>query len=282
VERSLALMCGAGVLPARMASEARRQGWRVVAFRFGEAPNLDVHADLVIPSRFTEVGPVLAALQREGISAALFSGKFWMRDLLRAETADGDAAAVRLEAEAQARSDPRLAGVVLATLNGLGVEVLDQRCFVGDWLSRAGCWSARTPTPAEWDDIDAGFRAARALADHAIGQTVVIKRGAITAVEAVEGTTETIRRGTALAGAAAVIVKSVARDHDYRFDLPAVGPETIEAVAAGRASVLAFEAGRVLLVESEATVQRADAAGIALVGASGDDRHRDDERQRWP
>jgi hypothetical protein len=104
------------------------------------------------------------------------------------------------------------------------------------------------------------------MADHGIGQTMVLRHGAVTAVEAVEGTTEAIRRGTALSGPGAVIVKAVGRRHDYRMDMPAVGPETIEAAAAGQAAVLAVEAGRVILVEREAALRTADEAGLALVG----------------
>src|SRR5206468_4605033 len=82
VERSLGLICGAGVLPARMAGEARRQGWRVVAFTFGDAPGVSDQADRTFPSRIDQAGAVLAALQAEGVASVLFSGKFWKTDLL--------------------------------------------------------------------------------------------------------------------------------------------------------------------------------------------------------
>jgi len=100
-----------------------------------------------------------------------------------------------------------------------------------------------------------------------VGQTVVVKRGAVVAVEAIEGTTETIRRGIVVAGGqGAVVVKAAARDHDYRFDMPTVGPETIEVAAAGGVSVVALEAGRVLILDREACLRVADGAGMALVG----------------
>ncbi|PYN55968.1 MAG: hypothetical protein DMD92_16430, partial [Candidatus Rokuibacteriota bacterium] len=84
MERSLGLMCGAGILPARMAAEARRQGWRVVAFTFGDAPGVERHAERMIPSRLAEPGAVLAGLRDAGVGAALFSGKFSARDALGA------------------------------------------------------------------------------------------------------------------------------------------------------------------------------------------------------
>lgn len=258
-------MCGAGVLPARMAAEARRQGWRVVAFTFGDAPGLDRHTQRTIPSRLTEPAAVLAALTEEGVTAALFSGKFSAQDLIGARP--GDRAAALLDARAGSRRDMRLIEVVVATFAEMGVTVLDQRSFLGDGLAAHGCLSARAPTEEERRDIERGLAIARLAADAHVGQTVVIRRGAVTAVEAIEGTTETIRRGTALAGPGAVVVKAVARDHDYRFDTPTIGPESLEAAAAGGAAVVAVEAGRVLLIEREESVRRANAAGVALVGA---------------
>jgi DUF1009 family protein len=148
----------------------------------------------------------------------------------------------------------------------MGIEVLDQRRFLGDWIGRSGCWSSRAPTDTEWADVQRGLRVARLVADAGVGQAVVVKLGAVTAVEATEGTTETIRRGLAQAGPGAVVVKAVAREHDYRFDTPGVGPETIEAAASGGAKVLAVEAERVLVLDRDECLRIANQAGMALVG----------------
>lgn len=199
MERSLGLMCGAGMLPARMADEARRRGWRVVAFTFGEVAGVADRVDTVVPARIAELGAVLERLAPEGIASVLFSGRFSMPDVLR----------------------------------------------VG---GRAGLSVART------------------IARTRIGQTVVIRHGAVVAVEAVEGTTETVRRGAALGGRGAVVVKAVAPDHDYRFDAPAVGPETLAAAADGGVALIAIEANRVLLFDRAESLRLADAAGIAVVG----------------
>jgi UDP-2,3-diacylglucosamine hydrolase len=267
--RSLALMCGAGSLPVRMAAEARRQDWRVVAFAFPGAPDLGAAAATVIPCRIDAMAPVIAALVREKVSGMLFSGKFWMGDLLA--THAPDAAHARMAASAGALVDGNITQAIVGTLTGLGIELLDQRPFLGDWLGAARTLSARAPSDEEWSDIRRGFAVARLNADASVGQTVVVKRGAVSAVEAIEGTTETVRRGTRRSGAGAVVVKAVARTHDFRFDTPAIGPDTLEAAAAGGATAIAVHAGRVLVLEPEATIRRADAAGIALVSADSGD-----------
>lgn len=255
-------MCGAGGLPARMAAEARRQGWRITAFTFGDSPDLGGHADRTVPSRLNEMGAVLAALQRERIGAVLLSGKFLHPHVLSGPV---DAAVAGIAQRAGSMAGRELLDVVVKTLTELGVEVLDQRPFLGDALAAEGALTSRQPTPEEWTDVHVGLVTARTIADLHIGQAVIVKRGAVVAVEALEGTTEAVRRGTAIAGRGCVVAKAVAAEHDYRVDTPTIGLETLEAAAAGGAGVIAVEAGRVLIADRQETLRRADAAGVAVV-----------------
>jgi DUF1009 family protein len=268
VEHTLGLMCGAGTLPARMAAEARRRGWRVLAFAFDDPAHVTAHADHVVPSRFDALGPVLATLQAERAGSVLFSGRFSMPDIVRADTRQADPLFRSLSERAGSRIDAAFAGTIIATLAGFGIEVLDQRPFFGDALAAAGSLTRRVPSEAETADLARGVQVARAMADAHVGQTVVVRHGVITAVEAVEGTTEAIRRGTEHAGPGAVIVKVAARDHDYRFDVPGIGMETLEAARAGGAAVLAIESDRVAVLDRDRVVAAADAAGIAVTAVS--------------
>ena len=266
MERTLGLMCGAGTLPARAAGEARRHGYRVVAFTFvGEPPGLAAVADRVIPSRIVEAAAVLETLLAEGATAALFSGAFGKRELLAPEHADASARDILARGDGSF-TDRGLAEGVVATLTALGVEVLDQRPFFGSWLAEPDVIGARRPTDEERTEIARGLEVARALASTGAGQTVVTKRGVVAALEGMDGTSETVRRGLALAGPGAVVVKAVAQDHDYRFDLPSVGLETMKLLAAGGATALAVEAGRVVVLDRERAIAIADRAGIAVVG----------------
>jgi DUF1009 family protein len=263
-------MCGAGEVPALMARQARRQGWRVVAFAFA-SPASGVVADAarVVRAQMREMGPVVATLLEEKVSGVLLSGKFWMADLLRADAVDETHRA--MAARAGSLVDGNVKAVLLSTLQSMGIELLDQRPFLGDGLPVERVLGARAPSDPEWADVRRGLEVGRVVAALSIGQTVVVRRGAVAAVEAMEGTTAAIRRGTELSGAGAVVVKTVAADHDFRFDVPTVGPETIDAAAAGGATVVALEAGRVFVLDRGATTRRADAAGIALVSARADD-----------
>jgi len=266
VERSLGLIAGAGTLPGRAAAEAKRRGWRVAAFAFEDAPGLAEAADEVVPSTITDIQATLAGLAARRVEATVFVGKFWKsRAFSHYDRADD----VGRGLASGGLSDEALAGMVVATLGGMGIEVLDQRDFLGPWLMAAGTLTQRGPSATEWEEIREGFRLAARLAGDGIGQTVVRARGVTVAVEAAEGTDETIRRGTQLAGPGAVVVKAVAAGHDYRFDIPTVGPATLEAMRAGGATALAVPAGCVLLIDREQVIRVAEDADIALVSHDG-------------
>src|SRR5262249_24414607 len=115
VEHSLGLMCGAGGPPARMAEEARRRGWRVLAFAFADLPPLAHRAERVIPARLDELASVLATLQAERVSAVLFSGRFSMGEIVRTDAARADAFSRGVGERTGSRIDSALAGTVIAT-----------------------------------------------------------------------------------------------------------------------------------------------------------------------
>ena len=223
---------------------------------------LGLRASRVLPSSLTDLQGVLAALASERVTAVAFVGKFWKQSVFSA-AGRGDVAGQRLGREGL--SDDALARMAVVTLEAMGVEVLDQRRFLGPWLLSAEQLTSRAPTDAEWEEIRAGWRLARELANRGVGQTLVRARGVTVAVEASEGTDETIRRGVRLSGPGAVVIKAVADDHDFRFDVPAVGLATLDAMAAGGATALAVARGRTLLVDGEAVTRRAEEAGIAVV-----------------
>ena len=258
-------MAGAGVLPGRAAAEATRQGWRVVAFAFEDAPGLGDHADTVIPSGIDKIQAVLEGLTAQRVSAALFVGKFWKHRVFARHSQEADSAS-RHPARS-GLSDAALAETVVGTLSMLGIEVLDQRTFLLPWMAEAGVLTARSPSEDEWTEIRQGFSLARHLASYGIGQTVVRSLGVTVAVEAIEGTDETIRRGAHLAGPGAIVVKAAGSAQDYRFDIPTVGSATLAAMVEGGCTALAMEGGKMLLIDREEVIRLADTHGIAVVGA---------------
>lgn len=262
MERQLGLIAAAGPLPAQLAAEARRRGWRVVAFAFDEAPGLVEASDDLVRCRLTDLQSVLGELVTRRIGSVVFTGKLWKSAVLaQASLTDEVGRAVA----GGGFSDAALAGRVVGVLAGLGIDVLDPRSILEARMSADARVAGPEPDPAEWADIVAGLRLGLDLGRHGVGQTVVRARGATLAVEAAEGTDETIRRGLSLAGPGAVVVKAVPADHDFRFDVPTVGPATLDVMRRGGGRVLALSRGRVLLVDRDEVVRIAETAGITVM-----------------
>jgi DUF1009 family protein len=161
-----------------------------------------------------------------------------------------------------------LIGAVASVLEGEGIRLLPSTGFLEDQLAGAGPLTRRQPSKEQTQDIAYGVRIAGALTALDLGQTVVVKQGAAVALEAMEGTDETIRRAGALAGKGATVVKLAKPNQDLRFDVPVVGLRTLDAMAAAGAEVLAVEAGKTLLFDKPAFLAEADRRGIAIFGAA--------------
>ena len=152
-----------------------------------------------------------------------------------------------------------------------GITICESTFGLDGILAEAGTLTTREPSQKEWEDIRYGWDVAKEIGRLDIGQCVVIKDRCVVAVEAVEGTDEAIKRGGQLAKEGAVVVKRCKPQQDLRFDLPAVGPRTIEIMASVQASVLAVEAGRTIFLDRELTLDKARSARIAVVGLVNSD-----------
>jgi len=154
---------------------------------------------------------------------------------------------------------------VAQELDREGISLLDCTRFLTQVLVEPGVLTRRAPTAREWDDIRFGQEVARTVAQSKIGQTVVVKNGTVLAVEAIEGTDAAVRRGAELGRGGVVVVKVCRPDHDFRFDVPVVGPATLAVLREVGGTVLAVEAKRTLLLDREEALALADEAGIAVV-----------------
>jgi len=147
-----------------------------------------------------------------------------------------------------------------------GITIVPSTFLVPTLAVGEGVLTRRSPSEAEWKDIRVGVEAAKIVGAADIGQCLVVREKVVVAVEAVEGTDETISRAGRVAGKGTVVVKMAKPGQDLRFDLPSVGPGTIRVMQEAGAAVLAVEAGKTLLFDREKTVSMADAAEIAIVG----------------
>ena len=264
------LIAGNGRFPFLVLDAARALGHEVtvVAIREETFPELEAaagqHGADVHWISLGQLGACIRVLQEAGASRAVMAGQVTHTKIFGGIVPDRTflSALARLTS----RNTDGLIGAVAGVLADNGIELLDSTAFLTPLLARGGVLTSRGPSEEEQRDFAFGRRMADAIAGLDIGQTVVVKEQAVVAVEAMEGTDETIARAGRLAGPGTRIVKVAKPEQDMRFDVPVVGVATIEAMRAAGATALSVDAGRTLLVDGDAVLRAADGAGIAMVG----------------
>ncbi len=213
--------------------------------------------------RVGELGKIIATLQAANVTQVVMAGGIHKSGALTNIQPDerGLAFISRLPS---LQDDVILRGVA-QELESEGLTVVESTQFLSSLLPQPGVLTLTTPDQQQWNDIYFGFAAARDLGRWDIGQSIVIKRRAIIAVEGIEGTNAAIRRGGELGGQGTVVIKLSKPQQDLRFDVPAVGPETIVTMQEVNAAVLAIEAGKTLMIDKEEILRCANNSGISIV-----------------
>lgn len=269
----LGLIAGRGRLPLDIARAARGRGLPVAAVAFhGETdPALAGECDRIVWLHLGEIGALLAWLHEAGVEEAILAGKILKTGLFRdLSLLRPDARALSLLSGLQDRSDDGILGAVADALAEEGIVLKPQAELVPELLAGRGQLGHVAATEGRVRDAAFGWRVAKALGAVDVGQTVVVRERAVMSLEAIEGTDAAIRRGAALGGPGVTVVKVAKPRQDPRFDMPAVGPDTIAVLAEGKAAALAVEAGRTLVVDRARFLRLADEAGIAILGLGPD------------
>src|ERR1700733_9716343 len=272
----IGLIAGNGKFPFLVLDAARAAGFEVVVIAIKEEtfPEIDSHgAASVHWLSLGELSRLIETFHREGVTRAIMAGQVTHKQFFPAIRPDWRLAKMLLSLTT--RNTDSLLGAVAKVLAEEGITVENSTWLLEPLLARAGVLTRRSPTEQEQKNIDYGRTVARQLAEHDIGQTVVIAELACVAVEAMEGTDATIQRageimrslhGDASTLSRALIVVKIAKpNQDMRFDVPVIGLQTIEVMRAAGASCLALDAGKCLLLDGEKTIDAANAAEIAIV-----------------
>jgi len=162
--------------------------------------------------------------------------------------------------------------ILVAVANELskeGIEIISCVSYLPELLAPLGCFTRKSPSRSERQDIDLGWKIAKELGCLDIGQCVVLRDRTILALEAIDGTDATILRGGRLARKKAVVIKVSKPGQDMRFDIPTVGLKTIELMSQVKVAVLAIEAGKTLMFDRDEMIKFANKAGISIVAIAG-------------
>lgn len=268
--RKLGLIAGSGKFPLIFAQQAKREGVALVTVAHrGETPKeIEKVGDEVTWIYVGELGKIIRTFQRAGVREAVMAGG--IRKVKLFSNFKPDLRGAAFLARMRSRDDDRLLRGVAEELEGEGIRVLESTLFLSAIIPAEGVLTRRAPNERQWEDVRLGFRIAKQIGRLGVGQCVVVKNRVVLAVEAAEGTDEAIRRGGSLGKGGIVVVKVSKPDQDLRFDVPAVGADTIKNLHEHKGAVLAVEAGKTILLEKERMVEEANRSKIAIVGVTGD------------
>jgi DUF1009 family protein len=263
--QKIGLIAGNGTFPIAFARAAKQKGMQVIAVAHeGETlPELSQWVDGIFWIKVGQLGKLISIFKEQGVKDALMAG-----GIKKTRLFDGgmpDLRGMALLAKMVYKKDDSILRAVAEELESEGITIRESTLYLDSILATPGVLTKRRPTKDEQKDIDFGWHLAKEIGKLDIGQTVLVKDQAVLAVEAIEGTDEAIRRGGSLCGQGAVVVKVCKPQQDLRFDLPAIGTQTIQTMKQVKAACLAVEAGKTIIIDKEIVVRDADAAGITMV-----------------
>jgi len=259
------LIAGSGDFPFLVLEGARSRGieMAVVAIREEASPALERVAKRLHWVSLGELSRTVELLHQEGVKRAVMAGQVKHNRIFSSIKPDWKLA--KLLFSLPSKNTDSLIGAVAKVLSDEGIELVNSTEFLGQLLPVAGVLTRRPPDESEAADIAYGRQIALQIAGLDLGQTVVVRDRACVAIEAMEGTDETIERAARIAsGQRLVIVKVSKPQQDMRFDVPVVGAKTIEVMRRSNATALAIDAGRTLLIDRDALLRAADDAAIAI------------------
>ena len=264
--QTLGLIAGNGKFPFLFAHAARKQNIKVVAAGIQGDTSwfLKTMVDKLAWFRIGELKKLFEFFRNEGIKYVIMAGQVNPENLFDES--------ISLDEEFQdvmkALKDRRADTIFLAIAEKLkihGLELLDSTILLKEYLAPRGTLTKRGPTMIELGDIEFGKDIAKSMGGLDVGQTVVIKDKAVVAIEAMEGTDRCIVRGGTIARHDAVVVKMSKPKQDERFDVPVIGPRTIQTMIRCKAGCLAIEAEKTLIIDRQKSIKLANKSGICIV-----------------
>jgi hypothetical protein len=267
----IGLIAGNGDFPLAFARAAKQKGLHVIAVAHeGETlPELEQLVDEIFWVKVGQLGKLIKIFKDEHVSDVLMAGGIKKTRLFGGGMPD--LRGMALLARMIHKKDDSLLRAVAEELESEGITVRESTLYLDNLIAKPGLLTKRKPTRGEEQDIEFGWQLAKEIGRLDIGQTVVVKDQAVLAVEAIEGTDEAIRRGGRLCREGAVVVKICKPQQDLRFDLPAIGPQTIQSMQEVNATCLAIEAGKTIIIDRETVYVGADRAHITIVARENRD-----------
>jgi hypothetical protein len=263
----LGLIAGNGNFPLIAADAAGKENIKItaVAFKGETSHRLNKLVDKIYWIGIGQMSKLFDILQKEDIHKTIMAGQIKAIHLFKPWIKKDQTMKKFLQRVKDSRGDSLLKSVA-EELEKRGVELLNSSFLLKESLADEGVMTDTEPDEKTWQDIKFARPLAKKIADLAIGQTIIVKNTAILAVEAIEGTDETIKRGSRLGKGQIVVVKVSRTSHDMRYDIPVVGLKTLKIAKRYKVKAIAVEAKKTLLIDKNKFLEYANKIGIAVVG----------------
>ncbi len=262
----LLVVAGAGTYPELIVRGARRagvEGVDIVAIKGSTSRATVKAADRVHWITIGQIAEGIRWAGEQGYAGAMLAGQVNPLSLFRGKFDES----IKAELDSlPVKSAHTIFRRLVELFEAAGVRMLPASLFMDGNIPGEGPLTSRGFSEDEKRDIDHAVAVAHDMGVHDVGQTVMVKGGMVLAVEAFEGTNAAIKRGGRLGGRGSVVFKAAREGHDMRFDIPVVGLKTVKTMKKAGATALGFQAGRLVLLDRDATVAYANKHGIAMVG----------------
>jgi len=261
------LIAGNGQFPFLVLDGAKAQGvdLSVVAIKEETDPRLAELAEIFAWVGIGQLGKMISFFKKNGVTKVIMAGQ--VKHVQIFSGAMPDVRMVKMLWRLPRRNTDALIGGVADELAKEGIELIDSTYFIKDKLAPAGVLTRRKPSDEELANVEYGLFVANEIARLDLGQTIVVRGRACVAVEAMEGTDETILRAGKLAKGKLTVVKVAKPDQDMRFDVPVVGVPTIENMITAGAACLSITSEKTLIFDREEMIKLADRHNISIIGS---------------
>ncbi len=266
MNKRIGLIAGSGSFPIIFSKKATDKGFSVFAVGYHNETD-PVLADYVESLEIIHIGQIkrlIKFFKANRVQEAVMIGAIKKPGAILDIRPDMKALSLFVNMRNNTHDD-RILRAFAKVLEDEGFRIRSSTFLLPELLAEEGCWTKRKPTKEEQADIELGWKMAKEIGRLDIGQCVVVSNGTVMAVEAIDGTDSTIRRGGGFCKGSAVVVKVCKPAQDFRFDVPAVGVQTIRSMHEAGATVLVIEAGRSLIFDKEEMIHLADQWGITVM-----------------
>jgi len=264
-QECIGLIAGNGIYPETFAAAARRAGVRrlvAAAFEDETRPSLVEKMDATAWFRVGQLGKMIKFFKEQSVNQAVMVGQIAPKNLFDLRP---DIRTLLMLARLKQRNAETLFGGIAAELAKDGITLLPATTFLEHLMPAPGLVAGPKIKERRWEDARFGMGIAKESSRLDIGQTVVVKKGTVLAVEAFEGTNEAVKRGGQLGRGDATMVKVSKPRQDMRLDVPVVGPDTIQTAADAGVNVIAVEAGKTLVLGWDEVVSRCERLKVTLL-----------------